>query len=61
MGYYYIYMHFITIASIHSHKYANTLHITHMRTPAITNAHMHTLQYLHVLLPYLHVYAIRLY
>ena len=49
-------MYFITITSIHSHKDANTLHNTHMRTPAITNAHMHTLQYLHVLLPYVPVY-----
>ena len=47
-------VYFLTITSIHSHKDANTLHNTHMHTPAITNAHMHTLQYLHVLLSYLY-------
>ena len=49
MDYHYIYMYMITISSIHSHIDANTLHIKHMCTPAITNAHIHTAQYLHVL------------
>ena len=48
--YHYIYMYITTISSIHSHIDANTLHIKHVCTPAITNAHIHTSQYLHVIL-----------
>ena len=48
-------MYMLTFASIHSHKDANILHTTHMYTSAITNTHTHTPQYLHALLPHLHV------
>ena len=49
-------MYMLTLASIHSHKDANILHTIHMYTSAITNTHTHTPQYLHALLPHLHVY-----